>query len=83
MKTTVEIADGLLRRSLDVVRREGITLSVLVEEALRAALERRGYQVPYRWPDLSVEGNGLAPGIGEGHWVTIRDWIYWEPPRSG
>jgi hypothetical protein len=83
MKTTVEIADGLLRRSLDVVRREGMTLSVLVEEALRAALERRGHQVPYRWPDLSVEGDGVAPDIGEGHWETIRDWIYWEPPRNG
>jgi hypothetical protein len=76
MKTTVEIAEDLFARSRDVARREGITLRALIEEGLRVALERRGQKASYRWPDLSVGGQGLAPEIGEGTWDLIRDRIY-------
>lgn len=76
MKTTVEIAEDLFARSRDVARREGTTLRALIEEGLRAALERRGQKVSYRWPDLSVGGHGLAPEVGEGTWELIRDRIY-------
>jgi hypothetical protein len=76
MKTTVEIAEDLFRRSRDVARREGITLRALIEEGLRAALERRGQKSAYQWPDLSVGGQGLVAEIREGTWDLIRDRIY-------
>lgn len=76
MKTTVEIAEDLFVRSRDVARREGTTLRALIEEGLQAVLDRRDRQESYRWPDLSVGGQGLAPEIGEGTWELIRDRIY-------
>jgi hypothetical protein len=77
MKTTVEISEDLFARTREVAQREGTTLRMLIEEGLRAALARRDQKpASYRWPDLSVDGNGLAPGIEEGSWEPIRDRIY-------
>jgi hypothetical protein len=30
----------------------------------------------YRWPDLSVNGQGLSPEVEEGGWPAVRDLIY-------
>jgi hypothetical protein len=76
MKTTVEIAEDLFTRTREVAQREGTTLRALIEEGLRAALARREQKTSYRWPDLSVTGEGLAPGIEEGSWEPLRDRIY-------
>jgi predicted transcriptional regulator len=62
MKTTVDIADDLLARAREVAQREGTTLRALLEEGLRATLARREQKATsYRWPDLSVAGEGLDP----------------------
>jgi hypothetical protein len=76
MKTTVEIPEDLFMRTREVAQREGTTLRSLVEEGLRAALARREQKVAYQWPNLSVDGDGLAPGIEEGSWGPLRDRIY-------
>jgi hypothetical protein len=76
MKTTVEIAEDLFARSREVAQREGTTLRNLIEEGLRAALARREQQVSYKWPDLSVDGEGLSPEVEEGSWEPLRDQIY-------
>ena len=76
MKTTVEISEDLFARSREVAQREGTTLRNLIEEGLRAALARREQKTPYRWPDLSVQGEGLASDIEEGSWEPLRDRIY-------
>jgi hypothetical protein len=76
MKTTVEIAEDLFARTREVARREGITLRALIEEGLRAALAQRAQKAPYRWLDLSVAGEGLAPEIAAGTWEPLRDRIY-------
>jgi hypothetical protein len=76
MKTTVEIAEDLFARTREVARREGTTLRSLIEEGLRAALAQREQRASYRWPDLSVTGEGLAPEIEEGSWEPLRDRIY-------
>lgn len=76
MKTTVEIAEELFVRSREVAQREGTTLRNLIEEGLRVVLAQREQKASYRWPDLSVSGEGLAPGVEEGSWEPIRDRIY-------
>ncbi|MES1244111.1 MAG: DUF2191 domain-containing protein [Acidobacteriota bacterium] len=76
MKTTVEISEDLFARTREVAQREGTTLRNLIEEGLRAALAKREQKSSYRWPDLSVSGEGLAPEISEGSWESIRDRIY-------
>ena len=76
MKTTVEITEDLFMRTREVAQREGTTLRALIEEGLRAALAKREEKVPYRWPDLSTGGEGLAPEIEEGTWEPLRDRIY-------
>ena len=76
MKTTVEIAEDLLVRIREVAQREGTTLRALIEEGLRVALARREQKTSYRWPDLSVGGEGLAPEIEEGTWEPLRDQIF-------
>jgi hypothetical protein len=76
MKTTVEIAEDLFAQAAEVARREGITLRALFEEGLRAALAQRARQTPYRWPDLSVDGEGLAPDVAARAWEPLRDLIY-------
>lgn len=77
MKTTVEIAEELFVRTREVAQREGTTLRALIEEGLQAVLARRGKKkTTYKWPDLSVTGEGLAPEIEEGSWEPLRDRIY-------
>jgi len=76
MKTTVEIAEDLFTRTREVAQREGTTLRALIEEGLQAALARREQKTSYRWPDLSVTGEGLPPEIEEGTWEPLRDRIY-------
>jgi hypothetical protein len=77
MKTTVEIAEDLFARAREVAQREGTTLRALIEEGLQSALARREQRAtPYRWPDLSVGGEGLDPEIEEGSWEPLRDRIY-------
>ncbi len=77
MKTTVEISEDLFARTRAVALREGTTLRKLIEEGLRFALaQREETKADYRWPDLSVQGEGLAPEVEEGRWEPIRDRIY-------
>jgi hypothetical protein len=76
MKMTVDIAEVLLLRSREVARREGTTLRALIEEGLQAALAKREEKVSYRWPDLSIDGQGLVLEIEEGTWEPLRDRIY-------
>jgi hypothetical protein len=78
MKTTVDIADDLFSRAREAAQREGTTLRSLIEEGLQAALARREKKASYRWPDLSVDGEGLSPELEEGGWDAIRDRIYSE-----
>lgn len=75
MKTTVEIDDDLFARAQEIAQREGTTLRALIEEGLSIALARREQKTSYRWPDLSVDGEGIAPEIKEGTWEPLRDQI--------
>jgi hypothetical protein len=76
MKTTIEIAEPLLRRAKRVAQAEGRTLRELVEEGLRAALARRASSTPFRLRDASVGGKGLQTGAAEASWEELRALAY-------
>ena len=76
MKMTVEISEDLFARAREVAQREGTTLRNLIEEGLRVTLAQREQKNSYRWPDLSVPGEGLAQEMGEGSWESVRERIY-------
>lgn len=73
MKTTVEIADGLLRQAKAVAHREKTTLRALVEEGLRWAVGRHRSHARFKLRKASVRGEGLQPGVIEGEWSWPRD----------
>lgn len=76
MKTTVDIADRLLREAKREAARRGTTLKEVVETALREHLGQATTRTPFVLRDASVKGRGLQPGIEEGDWEAIRGLIY-------
>ncbi len=77
MKTTIEIADDLLRAAKEQARKERTTLRALVESGLRRELkERRARRGKPRFKLVTFKGDGLQPGIDFRNWEQIRSIIY-------
>jgi hypothetical protein len=77
MKTTIDIADGLLERAKRLAARRRTTLKVVVEEALREALRRDsgpGQRVVLA--THTFHGRGLQPGLSWDDWSALRDLAY-------
>ena len=76
MKTTVDIADDLLRRSQQLAKREGSTLRAVLEEGLRLVLKDRltpGSR-PFRFSTFGK--GGLNAEFRDADWEKIRTTIY-------
>ncbi len=76
MKTTIDIADALLRRTKATAARDRATLRALVEEGLRRGLDERERQRNFRLRRATFKGNGLQPGVREGSWERLRELVY-------
>ena len=76
MKTTVEIADVLLREAKRIAAKERTTVRALLEEGLRRALEEHGKKPRFRLRDASYGQGGLQADVKEGSWERLRDLIY-------
>jgi hypothetical protein len=76
MKTTVDIADDLLKRSQQLAKREGSTLRAVLEEGLRLVLKGRGKRGsrPFRLPTFGK--GGLNAEFRDADWEKIRTTIY-------
>ncbi len=71
MKTTIDIAEGLLTEAKAHARDEGVTLRALVEEGLRRVLEdRREDDESF---ELLVHGEPGAPGGQEAIDAALRE----------
>ena len=78
MKTTVEIADALLKDAKRVANREGLTLRTLVESGLRHELEQRRRPAEFRLRRVSFKGKGLQPAARNLTWDQLRELAYAE-----
>ena len=76
MKTTVEIADGLLEDARRAADKGGTTVRALIEEGLRLVLKSRRASGPFRLRQASFRGKGVQPGVQEGDWDNIRRLTY-------
>ena len=77
MKTTIEIADAILRRAKQLAARRNTTLRDVIESALRDALERETPSARVREVRThTFGGNGLQAGLSWEDWSAIRDLAY-------
>jgi len=76
IKTTVDIADDLLRRAKRLAHQENRTLRELIEEGLDSVL-MRGARKPVRVVKLPTSGgDGLTAEFAGAGWEKFRDEIY-------
>jgi hypothetical protein len=78
MKTTIEIADDLFRRTQAAARRERTTFRALAEEGLRLVLARHRQTRSERLPPLVVFGtSGLTDEFKDWNWDRIRGEVHY------
>jgi hypothetical protein len=75
MKTTIDIADGLLEEARTHAEAEGTTVRALVERGLRSVLAERPPPTPWRWEPVTFE---LHPEVDLRDWSEVREMIYEE-----
>ena len=73
MKTTLEIADPLLREARKIATRDNTTLRALVEQGLRQVVAEKKKDKPFRLRDASFKGDGLQPDVANLNWQEILD----------
>ncbi len=76
MKTTVDIADPILREARKLATREGTTLRALVEQGLRRVLAEKKRKSPFRLRLVTAAGRGLRPELQGANWHEIRELSY-------
>ncbi len=76
MKTTLDIADPLLREAKHLAAREGTTLRALVEQGLRHVVTVKKQKRGFRLRKASFRGRGLRPELADAGWERIRDLAY-------
>jgi hypothetical protein len=76
MKTTIDIADPLLREAQKIAARERTTLRALVELGLRKIIAERKTARPFRLRKVTFKGQGLVPELQGADWEKIRDLAY-------
>ena len=76
VKTTLEIADPILKRAKQHARRTGRPLRALVEEGLRLVLETEAKREAYSLRDRSVGKRGDPNPLETLTWSELRNEIY-------
>jgi hypothetical protein len=76
MKTTVEIADPLLREARKLAAREGVPLRTLVERGLHQVVAQSKTGGPFKLRRATFKGKGRRPDLADAPSETLRDLTY-------
>jgi len=76
MKTTLDIADALIRDARKLAARDGTTLRSLVEQGLRQVIAAKKRRPTFRLRKASVRGRGLRPELRDAGWERLRELAY-------
>jgi hypothetical protein len=76
MKTTIEIAEPLLREAKKLATREGVTLRAVVERGLQRVIAEERRAPPFKLRKASFKGKGLRAELRGASWDAIRDLAY-------
>lgn len=76
MKTTVDIADALLRRAKRLAARRGTTVRSVIEDALRRELAAAEETTRKPVRTHTFGGQGLQAGLSWSDWAAIRATSY-------
>ena len=76
MKTTIDIADPILRDARKLAAREGVTVKALVELGLRRVIAEKRRAGPFRLRRASFKGKGLQAGVESASWERLRELAY-------
>jgi hypothetical protein len=73
VKTTVDIAETMLKEAKLIAAREGTTLKALVEEGLRHVIDQRQKQeTGFRLRDGRYGSGGGVDGIDINDWMSMK-----------
>jgi len=72
MKTTLEIANPLLKKAKAVALAAGPKVRALVERGLQLVLSKRRARRSFKLRDVSVDGKGLHPDSAGQTWDELR-----------
>jgi hypothetical protein len=81
MKTTLNLDDQLFRAAKKLAADRGITLTQVVEDALRAALTPPVQKKPYRLRMFTVKGKSALP-VDVADRNVLYDWLETPPRRA-
>ena len=76
MKTTIDIADPILKEARKLAAREGVTVKALVELGLRRVIAEKKNAGTFRLRKASFRGGGLQPGVKDASWDRLRELGY-------
>ncbi|HEY2034630.1 MAG TPA: hypothetical protein VGH02_13175 [Rhizomicrobium sp.] len=76
MKTTIEIADPLLREARKLAAREGVTLRTLVERGLSRVVRENKKPTAFRLKRAAFKGRGLQAEFSDASWEKISNAAY-------
>ena len=76
MKTTVEIADPLLREARKLAARERVTLKTLIERGLSQVLRETKRPVAFRLRRAAFKGRGLQAEFRDASWEKLGHAAY-------
>ncbi len=76
MKTTIDIADTLLKEARKVAAKKQLTLRALVEEGLREVIAKQDSGEEFKLRKASFKGKGLRDEFQGESWNKIREAAY-------
>ena len=76
MKTTIDIASSILRRSKEIAKRDNVTLRALVEEGLDLVIARRTARRRAAVKPVTFRGKGLTKEFRGASWEQVRAAAY-------